>query len=561
MDNKEKNNLSHLKELLSEHKVLYEKEVYKYLKSFICNRFGLEESSCETDDILELAELSIAKREQLIDEGKLSEDEAPNLCSGASTALSKKILFLITLEKNLNIEFLPEDIPYIRTIKDICQYILGRQQQFIKKSITSDDVLLFDLPNNKAVLKENLLNLDKIRSDFPILKRTIYGKPFIYLDNAATTQLPFTVIQAVYEFYQNYNANVHRSLHFLNRKTTALLEETREKIQKFINALYPFEIIFTKGATESINIVAHGFGEVFIKPGDEIVVSEMEHHSNLIPWQEVCKRKKAYLKIIPFDDNGDLVLDVYENILSEKTKIVAITHVSNVLGTLNPTKKIIELAHKKNIPVLIDAAQSIRHGIVDVDDLDCDFLCFSGHKMMSPSGVGVLYGKKKWLDKIPPLSYGGGMIETVTVYDAKFKKLPYKFEGGTYNTGGIIGLGAALKYFEDIGFEKIRQYERALIYYLEEKLSSIMGIKFIGSPRERMGVVSFIVENIPSDDIAIILDEMGIAVRSGHHCALPLLKHYNLNSCVRISPAFYNTKKEIDTLIEVLLRLPNIAKK
>jgi len=561
MDNKEKNNLSHLKELLSEHKVLYEKEVYKYLKSFICNRFGLEESSCETDDILELAELSIAKREQLIDEGKLSEDEAPNLCSGASTALSKKILFLITLEKNLNIEFLPEDIPYIRTIKDICQYILGRQQQFIKKSITSDDVLLFDLPNNKAVLKENLLNLDKIRSDFPILKRTIYGKPFIYLDNAATTQLPFTVIQAVYEFYQNYNANVHRSLHFLNRKTTALLEETREKIQKFINALYPFEIIFTKGATESINIVAHGFGEVFIKPGDEIVVSEMEHHSNLIPWQEVCKRKKAYLKIIPFDDNGDLVLDVYENILSEKTKIVAITHVSNVLGTLNPIKKIIELAHKKNIPVLIDAAQSIRHGIVDVDDLDCDFLCFSGHKMMSPSGVGVLYGKKKWLDKIPPLSYGGGMIETVTVYDAKFKKLPYKFEGGTYNTGGIIGLGAALKYLEDIGFEKIRQYERALIYYLEEKLSSIMGIKFIGSPRERMGVVSFIVENIPSDDIAIILDEMGIAVRSGHHCALPLLKHYNLNSCVRISPAFYNTKKEIDTLIEVLLRLPNIAKK
>jgi len=561
MDNKEKNNLSHLKELLSEHKVLYEKEVYKYLKSFICNRFGLEESSCETDDILELAELSIAKREQLIDEGKLSEDEAPNLCSGASTALSKKILFLITLEKNLNIEFLPEDIPYIRTIKDICQYILGRQQQLIKKSITSDDVLLFDLPNNKAVLKENLLNLDKIRSDFPILKRTIYGKPFIYLDNAATTQLPFTVIQAVYEFYQNYNANVHRSLHFLNRKTTALLEETREKIQKFINALYPFEIIFTKGATESINIVAHGFGEVFIKPGDEIVVSEMEHHSNLIPWQEVCKRKKAYLKIIPFDDNGDLVLDVYENILSEKTKIVAITHVSNVLGTLNPTKKIIELAHKKNIPVLIDAAQSIRHGIVDVDDLDCDFLCFSGHKMMSPSGVGVLYGKKKWLDKIPPLSYGGGMIETVTVYDAKFKKLPYKFEGGTYNTGGIIGLGAALKYLEDIGFEKIRQYERALIYYLEEKLSSIMGIKFIGSPRERMGVVSFIVENIPSDDIAIILDEMGIAVRSGHHCALPLLKHYNLNSCVRISPAFYNTKKEIDTLIEVLLRLPNIAKK
>ena len=561
MDNKEKNNLSHLKELLSEHKVLYEKEVYKYLKSFICNRFGLEESSCETDDILELAELSIAKREQLIDEGKLSEDEAPNLCSGASTALSKKILFLITLEKNLNIEFLPEDIPYIRTIKDICQYILGRQQQLIKKSITSDDVLLFDLPNNKAVLKENLLNLDKIRSDFPILKRTIYGKPFIYLDNAATTQLPFTVIQAVYEFYQNYNANVHRSLHFLNRKTTALLEETREKIQKFINALYPFEIIFTKGATESINIVAHGFGEVFIKPGDEIVVSEMEHHSNLIPWQEVCKRKKAYLKIIPFDDNGDLVLDVYENILSEKTKIVAITHVSNVLGTLNPIKKIIELAHKKNIPVLIDAAQSIRHGIVDVDDLDCDFLCFSGHKMMSPSGVGVLYGKKKWLDKIPPLSYGGGMIETVTVYDAKFKKLPYKFEGGTYNTGGIIGLGAALKYLEDIGFEKIRQYERALIYYLEEKLSSIMGIKFIGSPRERMGVVSFIVENIPSDDIAIILDEMGIAVRSGHHCALPLLKHYNLNSCVRISPAFYNTKKEIDTLIEVLLRLPNIAKK
>lgn len=291
MDNKEKNNLLHLKELISERRVLDEKEVYRYLKSFICDRFDLEESSCETEDILELAELSIAKREKLLDEGKLSEEEAPNLCSGASTALSKKILFLINLEKNLNIEFLPEDIPHIRTINDICQYILDKQKQFGKKSISSENVI-FDSSINKDVLKENLLNLDKIRSDFPILKRTIYGKPFVYLDNAATTQLPFTVIQGVNEFYQNYNANVHRSLHFLNRKTTALLEKTREKIQKFINALHPFEIIFTKGATESINIVAHGFGEAFVQPGDEIVVSEMEHHSNLIPWQEVCKRKR-----------------------------------------------------------------------------------------------------------------------------------------------------------------------------------------------------------------------------------------------------------------------------
>ncbi len=561
MENKEKNDLLQLKRLLSEHDTIDTEEVYKYLKSFLCHRFDLEEVSCETDDILELAELSIAKREQLIYEGKLSEEEAPNLCSGASTALSKKILFLLTLEKTLNIEFLPEDIPFIKSIKDICEYLVNKKKGFDKKTIiSSSDMPLSRLSNTNVELKESLLHVEKIRSDFPILKRTVYGKPFIYLDNAATTQLPFTVIQAVSEFYKDYNANVHRSLHYLNRKTTALLEGTREKIQKFINASNPYEIIFTRGTTESINMVAHGFKEVFIEPGDEIVVTEMEHHSNLIPWQQICKSKKALLKIIPFDDNGNLVMDVYEGMLSKKTKIVAITHVSNVLGTLNPIKKIIDLAHIKDIPVLVDAAQSIRHKIVDVAHLDCDFLCFSGHKMMAPSGIGVLYGKKRWLEKIPPLSYGGGMIESSTLYDAQFKALPYKFEAGTYNTGGIIGLKAAITYLEDIGFENIQAYESALMDYLIERLSSIKGLKFVGTPSQRIGVVSFVIEDIPSDDIAIILDQMGIAVRSGHHCAIPLLKHYNLDSCVRVSPAFYNTKEEIDTLIEALIKASSISK-
>lgn len=559
MGNEEKNKLSILKKLLAGKTVLDKEEVYKHLKSYICSRFKLEEATCATDDILELAEISLEKRDELSDSD--SEEGAPDLCSGASSALSKKILLLLSIEKKLHIEFLPEEIPNIRTVKDLCEQIMVKMTSTKDKPAAAEFVDLSDSKTSNAGIKDIPFDIEKIRSDFPILKRTVAGRTLIYLDNAATTQLPSAVIKAVYEFYENYNANVYRSLHFLNRKTTVLLEETREKVQRLINATNTNEIIFTKGATESINTVVSGYGDAFIREGDEVIVTEMEHHSNLIPYQMLCKKKKAVLKVLPFDNRGELMLDVYERLLSDKTKIVAVTHVSNVLGTTNPLKRIIEMAHRRGIPVLVDAAQSIRHGMVDVSDLDCDFLCFSGHKMFSPSGTGVLYGKKEWLDKISPLSYGGGMIATADLFNASFKEIPYKFEAGTYNTGGIIGLGAAITYLENIGFENIEQYEKALMDYLVEKLSSIAGLKFIGNPEKRTGVVSFVIEDIPSDDIAIILDEMGIAVRSGHHCAIPVLKHYGIESCIRVSPAFYNTKKEIDTLIEVLHETQNMAKK
>jgi cysteine desulfurase/selenocysteine lyase len=400
--------------------------------------------------------------------------------------------------------------------------------------------------------KKNRFNVKKIRKDFPLLNQKIYQHPLIYFDNAATTQKPKVVIDLIDKLYSEKNSNVHRGIHYLSEKMTEMYEEARIKVQKFINAKYPHEIIFTKGTTESINLVAFSFGEKFIKEGDEIIVSEMEHHSNIVPWQMLCQRKGAKLKIIPFNDNGELLLEEYKKLISPRTKIVAIVHVSNSLGTINPIKEIVKIAHQNNIPVLIDGAQGIQHQKVDVKDIDCDFYAFSGHKMYGPNGIGVLYGKEKWLEEMPPYQGGGEMIKEVTFEKTTYAELPFKFEAGTPNYIGAIGLGAAIDYLNNIGLENIQNYEKELKEYGMAKLSSIEGLKIYGTAKDKACIFSFLLDNLSPYDIGFFLDKMGIAVRVGHHCTHPIWHHYKVEGSVRASLAFYNTFEEIDYLVKAL---------
>jgi len=400
--------------------------------------------------------------------------------------------------------------------------------------------------------KKNRFNVKKIRKDFPLLNQKIYQHPLIYFDNAATTQKPKVVIDLIDKLYSEKNSNVHRGIHYLSEKMTEMYEEARIKVQKFINAKYPHEIIFTKGTTESINLVAFSFGEKFIKEGDEIIVSEMEHHSNIVPWQMLCQRKGAKLKIIPFNDNGELLLEEYKKLISPKTKIVAIVHVSNSLGTINPIKEIVKIAHQNNIPVLIDGAQGIQHQKVDVKDIDCDFYAFSGHKMYGPNGIGVLYGKEKWLEEMPPYQGGGDMIKEVTFEKTTYAELPFKFEAGTPNYIGAIGLGAAIDYLNNIGLENIQNYEKELKEYGMAKLSSIEGLKIYGTAKDKTCIFSFLLDNLSPYDTGFFLDKMGIAVRVGHHCTHPIWHHYKVEGSVRASLAFYNTFEEIDYLVKAL---------
>ncbi len=406
-----------------------------------------------------------------------------------------------------------------------------------------------------------MLDVRAIRKDFPVLQRIVNGKPLVYLDNAAMTQLPRPVMKTLEEQLMGYNANVHRGIHYLSEKSTERLENGRIIVQNFINAAYAHEIIFTKGTTDAVNMLSCAFGELFVFPEDEIIVSEMEHHSNLVPWQMLCRRRGARLKVIPFDDNGDLIISQYKKLLSERAKLVAVTHVSNVLGSVNPVKNIISLAHDFNVPVLVDGAQSIRHEIIDVQDINCDFFCFSGHKMMAPAGIGVLYGKEKWLEKMNPVQFGGGMVDSVSIDKASFGTLPLKFEAGTHNVAGAVALGAAGSYLEMIGRENINTYETALMEHLCRSISGIDGLKILGNPLKRAGVLSFNLENIHPYDIAVLLDNLGIAVRSGNHCAQPLLDHYHLSHTVRVSPAFYNTKEEINFLIQAINRIKTLIEK
>jgi cysteine desulfurase/selenocysteine lyase len=395
-----------------------------------------------------------------------------------------------------------------------------------------------------------MFDIDKIRTDFPILQKQVYGKKLVYLDNAATTQKPRAVLEKLHAFYSESNSNIHRGAHYLSEIASEYYETARESVRKFINAKSSQEIVFTHGTTESINVVAHCFGAQRVKEGDEVIITEMEHHSNLVPWQILCQQKNAILKVIPFDNEGKLQIGFLKSSINEKTALVALTYVSNVMGVVNPVKEIIALAHAFDIPVLIDAAQAIQHKPIDVLDLDCDFLVFSGHKMYAETGIGVLYGKEKWLDLMPPFQYGGGMIAKVDFDKTTFAELPFKFEAGTPNIAGAISIDASIDYINKIGIKEIYTYEQNLLYCAVGQLSRLEGIKLYGTTEQQCGVVSLNIQNIEAYDAAMILDKMGIALRSGTHCAEPVMKHFGIKGTIRASFALYNTIEEICTLTD-----------
>lgn len=397
-------------------------------------------------------------------------------------------------------------------------------------------------------------DIEKIRSDFPILSQQVYKRPLVYLDNAATTQKPGQVIEAIRRYYEQDNCNIHRGVHFLSVKATEAYEETRKEVREFINARHTHEIVFTKGATESLNLVASSFGKKYLHPGDEVITSILEHHSNFVPWQQVCLERGASLRILGIDESGGISLEELRKMISPKTKLIAITHVSNVLGTILPVKEIIKLAHLHDIPVLLDGAQGVSHLPVDVQDLDCDYYCFSGHKMYAPMGIGVLYGKEKHLEELPPYQTGGEMIRDVYTDHTTFNDLPFKFEAGTPNVEGVAGLGAAIAYLKELGMENIAAYEAGLLDYAASKMSEIKGIRLFGTTTYKASLVSFLVGNAHPYDVGMIIDKMGIAVRTGHHCAMPLMEYLKIPGTVRASFAFYNTIGEIDQLVAAVVR-------
>lgn len=398
-------------------------------------------------------------------------------------------------------------------------------------------------------------DIEKIRLDFPILNQKIYNRPLVYFDNAATTQRPQQVIDALNRTYTEYYGNIHRAAHFLADKATLAYEDTREKVRALIGAETREQIIFTKGATESINLVAFSYGETFIQEGNEIIVSEMEHHSNIVPWQLMAARRKATIVMLPIDDNGRLLVEQLDSLITERTRIIAIAHISNVLGTINPIKLITEKAHARGIHVLVDGAQAVPHLKIDVQDLDVDFFAFSAHKMYGPNGVGVLYGKKELLNKIPPYQGGGEMISEVSFAGTTYNDLPYKFEAGTPNISGVIAFGAAIDYLQNIGLETIATRETELLNYATSELLKIPGLRIYGTQPEKSGVISFNVEGVHFFDLGTMLDKFGIAVRTGHHCADPLMAHFGIQGTVRASFAFYNTLEEIDRFIEALKKV------
>ena len=397
--------------------------------------------------------------------------------------------------------------------------------------------------------------INKIRADFPILQRQVNGKQLIYFDNGATAHKPVSVIKAMEEVAYQYNSNIHRGVHTLSHLCTDAVEKSRKTVARFIGAKHDYEVIFTRGTTESINLVAFSFGETFLNENDEIIVSEMEHHSNIVPWQMLEKRKNIKLKVIPVLDDGALDMEKFETLLNEKTKLIAITHVSNVLGTINPVKEIIEKAHQRGIYVLIDGAQAIQHIELNVTDLDCDFYVFSAHKMYGPTGIGVLYGKEDLLNRMKPYQGGGGMIHRVSFNGTTFNELPYKFEAGTPDFTGIIGLGAAVEYIENIGFVNIQNYEENLFRYAVSKMNELEDITFYGTTKHRSSLISFLQKGLHPFDTGTILDKMGIAVRTGHHCAQPLMERFGIDGTVRASFAMYNTCEEIDALIDGLIKV------
>ena len=400
-----------------------------------------------------------------------------------------------------------------------------------------------------------MYDINKVREDFPILSRQIYGKPLVYFDNGATTQKPLCVLDAMRNEYLNVNANVHRGVHYLSQQATDLHEVARETVRKFINAPKVEEVIFTRGTTESLNLVVSSFGDRFLSEGDEVIVSVMEHHSNIVPWQLLAAKKGIAIKVIPMTDEGDVIMEEYEKLFNEKTRIVSITQVSNVLGTINPVKEMIRIAHEHEVPVMVDGAQSTPHMKVDVQDLDCDFFAFSGHKIYGPTGIGVLYGKEKWLDEMPPYQGGGEMIESVSFEKTTFEKLPFKFEAGTPDYVATHGLATALNYVTELGLDNIFAHEQELTRYAMEQMKEIPGMRLFGTSQHKDAVISFLVGDIHHLDMGTLLDRLGIAVRTGHHCAEPLMHRLGISGTVRASFALYNTKEEVDALIAGIKRV------
>ncbi|MDE2843513.1 MAG: cysteine desulfurase [Chloroflexota bacterium] len=401
----------------------------------------------------------------------------------------------------------------------------------------------------------NSFDVTRIREDFPILKETVNGKPLVYLDNAATSQKPQAVIDALVNYYVTENSNVHRGVHTLSQKATDAYEGAREKVRRFINAENDKEIIFVRGTTEGINLVAQTYGRTHVGPGDEIIVTAMEHHSNIVPWQILCEEKGAHLKVVPINDEGELLLDEFEKLLTSRTKLVSIVHQSNALGTINPVEQIVDMAHARGIPVLLDGAQAVAHVPIDVQKIGCDFYAFSGHKLYGPTGVGVLYGRADLLDAMPPYQGGGEMIRSVSFEKTLYNVLPAKFEAGTQNIAGSVGLGVAIDYVNSVGMDNIAAHENELLSYGTEKLAEIEPVRLIGTARHKGGILSFVMENAHPHDVGTILDAEGIAVRTGHHCAQPLMDRYGVPATVRASLAFYNTKEEIDTLVKGIDRV------
>jgi cysteine desulfurase/selenocysteine lyase len=404
------------------------------------------------------------------------------------------------------------------------------------------------------------LDVSKIRKDFPILKQKIHGKPLVYLDNGATSQKPQIVIDTLNRYYAAENSNIHRGVHFLSERATAAYETARHKIKRFINARSEQEIIFVRGTTEAINLVAQSYGRTFLKRGDEIIVSAMEHHSNIVPWQMLCEQIGARLRVIPINHDGEIVFDEYRRLLSEKTKFISVTHVSNALGTIVPVKDIVRLARERHVPVFLDGAQAVPHLKVDIQDLDCDFYAFSGHKLFGPTGVGVLYGRAELLDAMPPYQGGGDMISLVTFEKTHYNTLPYKFEAGTPHIAGGIGLAAAIDYLDGLDWKQVAAYEHDLLAYATTALSKIEGLRIIGTAKEKASVISFVFDHVHAHDVGTILDQEGVAVRAGHHCAMPVMQRFGVPATTRASFALYNTREEVDVLVRGIHRALQVFK-
>jgi cysteine desulfurase / selenocysteine lyase len=409
-------------------------------------------------------------------------------------------------------------------------------------------------------LMTEALDVNKIRRDFPILKQKVHGKPLVYLDNGATSQKPQIVIDTLNRYYVAENSNIHRGVHFLSERATAAYEEGRNKIKRFLNARSEQEVIFVRGTTEAINLVAQSYGRTFLKEGDEIIVSAMEHHSNIVPWQILCEQIGARLRVIPINHDGEIIVDEYRRLLNEKTKLVSITHVSNALGTIVPVKGIVRLAHERNVPVVVDGAQAVPHLKVDVQDLACDFYAFSGHKLFGPTGVGILYGRAELLDSMPPYQGGGDMISLVTFEKTHYNVLPYKFEAGTPHIAGGIGLAAAIDYVGGLDWRQIAAYEHDLLVYATAALSDIEGLRIIGTAKEKVGVISFVFDHVHAHDVGTILDQEGVAVRAGHHCAMPVMQRFGVPATTRASFALYNTREEVDILVRAIHRALKVFK-